>query len=179
MQLHIKLVLDDQYRKKLEGKDKEIVEIYRQHSVNIVEIVKTLAIQQSINIQAITISENNSVSETFNNNFNQPNIANFANKNQDDARQQANQNIYQSQQNQNLDATKKEIQQLLNQLAQTNPTTDAVTEVVHQKIKTDPTLKARLLAALKAGGLEALKAIFNHPSFSIPAETIKGYLEAE
>ncbi|MFN6496209.1 MAG: pentapeptide repeat-containing protein [Nostoc sp. DedQUE01] len=171
--------LDNEYRAKLEEKDKRIIEIYRQHSVNIVEIVKTLATQQSINIQAITISGNNSVSETFNNNFNQSNIANFTNQNQDNARQQANQNIYQSQQNQNLDGIKKEIQQLLNQLAQTNPTTDTVTEAVHQKIKSDPTFKARLQSALKAGGLEALKAIFNHPAFSIPAETIKGYLEAE
>ena len=80
---------------------------------------------------------------------------------------------------QNLAEAAAEIQQLLNQLAQTNPTTDAVIEAVHQKIKTDPTLKARLLAALKAGGLEALKAIFNNPAFSIPAETIKGFLEAE
>ncbi|MCC5655263.1 hypothetical protein LC609_37105 [Nostoc sp. XA013] len=131
------------------------------------------------NIITVTANaENNSVSETFNNNFNQPNIANFANKNQDDARQQANQNIYQSQQNQNLDATKKEIQQLLNQLALNNPTTDAVTEVIHQEIKRNPTLKARLQSALKAGGVEGLKAIFNHPAFSISAETIKGFLEA-
>lgn len=33
--------------------------------------------------------------------------------------------------------------------------------------------------ALKAGGIEALKAIFNHPAFSIPAETIKAWLEVE
>ena len=85
---------------------------------------------------------------------------------------------YPPEQRQNLAEAAAEIQQLLNQLAQTNPTTDVVTEAIHQKIKTDPTFKARLLAALKAGGLEALKAIFNHPAFSIPAETIKGFLEA-
>jgi len=90
-----------------------------------------------------------------------------------------NQSNYTPEQKQNLASAAAEIQKLLNQLAQSNPTTDAVTEAVHQKIKTDPTFKARLLAALKAGGLEALKAIFNHPAFSIPAETIKGFLEAE
>jgi uncharacterized protein YjbI with pentapeptide repeats len=167
------------YHAKLQAKDEQIAE-YRHSNTNLNNIISLLAtrpIQNNITVTAN--AENNSVSETFNNNFNQPNIANFSNKNQDDARQQANQNIYQSQQNQNFDGTKEEIQQLLNQLAEINPTTYAVTEAIHQKIKTDPTFKARLLAALKAGGLEALKAIFNHPAFSIPAETIKGFLEAE
>ncbi|WP_414528821.1 pentapeptide repeat-containing protein [Nodularia chucula] len=167
------------YHEKLQAKDEQIT-IYRQENASLhklIEIVANRNIQNIINVTAN--AENNSMSETFNNNFNQPNIANFANKIQDDARQQANQNIYQSQQNQNLDTTKEEIQQILNQLAQTNPSTDAATEVIHQKIKADPTFKARLLAALKAGGLETLKAIFNHPAFSIPVETIKGYLEAE
>lgn len=167
------------YHAKLQAKDEQIAE-YRQSNTNlnnIIDLLATRPIQNNITVTAN--AENNSVSETFNNNFNQPNIANFANKNQDDARQQANQNIYQSQQNQNLDGTKEEIHQLLDELAQTNPTTDTVTEAIHQKIKSDPTFKARLLAALKAGGLEALKAIFNHPAFSIPLETIKGYLEAE
>jgi hypothetical protein len=54
-----------------------------------------------------------------------------------------------------------------------------VTEAIHDEIKNNPTLKARLQSALKAGGLEALKAIFNHPFFNIPAETIKGFIEAE
>lgn len=171
--------LEARYHAELQAKDEQII-TYRQHNASLENIINMLGTRPIQNIITVTANaENNSVSETFNNNFNQPNIANFANKNQDDARQQANQNIYQSQQNQNLDATKKEIQQLLNQLAQTNPTTEVVTEAIHQKIKTDPTFKARLLAALKAGGLEALKAIFNHPAFSIPAETIKGYLEAE
>ncbi len=86
---------------------------------------------------------------------------------------------YTPEQKQNLAEAAAEIQQLLNQLAQTNPTTELVTEAVYQEIKRNPTLKARLLAALKAGGLEALKAIFDNPIFSIPAETIKGWLEAE
>ena len=42
-----------------------------------------------------------------------------------------------------------------------------------------PTLKQRLISALKAGAVEALKAIFNHPIINIPIETIKGWIEAE
>ncbi|MBP5977019.1 pentapeptide repeat-containing protein [Brasilonema sp. CT11] len=87
---------------------------------------------------------------------------------------------YTSEQKQNLAQAAAEIQQLIYQLSQANETTnEAITEALHQEIKCNPTLKARLQAAFKAGGLEALKAIFNHPLFSIPAETIKGWLEAE
>ncbi|MEH1814114.1 MAG: hypothetical protein V7K26_15960 [Nostoc sp.] len=63
-------------------------------------------------------------------------------------------------------------------LAQNNLTkTEAFTEAVHQKIRHNPTLKGRLEAAIKAGKVEALKAISNHPLFNISAETIKGWLE--
>ncbi|MUG99775.1 hypothetical protein F7734_48890 [Scytonema sp. UIC 10036] len=86
---------------------------------------------------------------------------------------------YTQEQKQNLAQAAAEIQQLLFQLSQANPTDAVVTEAIHQEIKRNPTLKARLQSALKAGGLEALKAIFNHPLFSIPAETVKGWLEAE
>lgn len=82
---------------------------------------------------------------------------------------------------QNLAEAATQIQQLLNQLAQTNPTTNEVTvaNAIQQEIKQNPTLKQRLRSALKAGGIEALKAIFNHPLVSIPIETIKGWVEAE
>ncbi|MEZ2228023.1 HEAT repeat domain-containing protein [Microcoleus sp.] len=81
---------------------------------------------------------------------------------------------------QNLVDAAAEIQQLLNQIAQ-NPTVpeSVVAEAIHNKIKENPTLKQRLRSALKAGGIEALKAIFNHPLVSVPIETIKGWIEAE
>lgn len=75
---------------------------------------------------------------------------------------------------------KEEFKQLLDELAE-NPRTQkptVATEIVHAEIIDDPTLKQRLLSALKAGGVEALKAIFNHPAVSIPVETVKGFLEA-
>jgi hypothetical protein len=84
-------------------------------------------------------------------------------------------------QKQNLADAAAEIQQLLNQLSKTNPTAtpQEITNTIEQEIKSNPTLKDRLIAALKAGGLEALKTIFNHPAFTISAETIKGFIEAE
>ncbi|NMF64215.1 hypothetical protein DP113_07420 [Brasilonema octagenarum UFV-E1] len=75
---------------------------------------------------------------------------------------------------------KAEIQELLNELAK-NPITrkEAVAiEVIKEHINDNPSLKQRLLSALKAGGTEALKAIFNHPVVSVSVETVKGFLEA-
>jgi hypothetical protein len=92
-----------------------------------------------------------------------------------------NQTNYTPEQKQNLADAKTEIQQIFNQLSKTNPTAtpQEITNTIEQEIKSNPTLKDRLLSALTAGGLEALKTIFNHPAFTIPAETIKGFIEAE
>lgn len=95
------------------------------------------------------------------------------------------QHNYAPEQKQNLVEAAKEIQELLDQLSQTYPPTTyaqkraVVNQAIEQEIKHNPTFKARLRAALKAGGIEALKAIFNHPAVSIPIETIKGWIEAE
>ncbi len=74
---------------------------------------------------------------------------------------------------------KAEVQQLLYQLAHTPRTANQTfAEAVKEEIKAKPTLRQRLLSALKAGGIEALKAIFDDPVVSIPVETVKGFLEA-
>ena len=84
-------------------------------------------------------------------------------------------------QKQDIDEAAAEIQKLLDRLAQTFPniTESTLAQAVQVEIKHSPTLKARLTNALKVGGVESLKAIFNHPFVSIPVETIKGFLEAE
>ncbi|MBD2527263.1 hypothetical protein H6G86_33935, partial [Nostoc sp. FACHB-133] len=168
------------YHAKLQAKDEQIAE-YRQSNTNLNNIINLLATRPiQNNITVTTNAENNSVSESYQSKYDQRNSNNqFVDTAQSGSNPTFNQSNYASEQRQNLAEAAAEIQQLLNQLAEINPTTDAVTEAIHQKIKTDPTFKARLLAALKAGGLEALKAIFNHPAFSIPAETIKGFLEVE
>jgi uncharacterized protein YjbI with pentapeptide repeats len=160
---------------------KKIVDDTRKDNTDLKDLIKTLADHRpTININMEAKAESNSMSESYQSKYDQRNSNNqFLDTAQTGSNPKFNQSNYAPEQRQNLAEAAAEIQQLLNQLAQSNPTTDAVTEAVHQKIKTDPTFKARLLAALKAGGLEALKAIFNHPAFSIPAETIKGFLEAE
>ena len=80
---------------------------------------------------------------------------------------------------QSLAEATKEVQELLNQLAKTNLSEATIANTIQQEIKRNPTLKARLVNALKTGGIEALKTIFNNPFVSIPVETVKGFLEAE
>lgn len=154
-------LLSAQYESRIQDKNKEInrlIYLFNQANERLGEVPKLMA-------------ENPKVQQTFN--ISGP-ITGFAGNVEGD------QHIYAPEQRQNLVEAAAEIQQLLYQLAQMNPTsTEVVAEAVHQEIKRNPTLKARLASALKAGGLEALKAIFNHPLFSIPAETVKGWLEAE
>ena len=82
---------------------------------------------------------------------------------------------------QNFAETTAEIQDLLDHLAQTHfdRTEATLVSAIQTEINHNSTLKVRLISALKAGGVEALKSIFNHPLVSVPIETIKGFLEAE
>ena len=82
----------------------------------------------------------------------------------------------------NLAEAAAEIQQLLEQLSQTNPTTTSkekmivVAEAV-DTIESNPTLKGRVINALKAEGTEAFKEAIDHPLVNILMATIEGWQE--
>ncbi|NEQ58006.1 MAG: pentapeptide repeat-containing protein [Moorea sp. SIO4A1] len=109
---------------------------------------------------------------------NNPNNFNVLN---DNARQ-VNTNNFTSEQKQSLAEAAAEIQQLLNQLSQTNPTTTnkekmiVVGEVIDQ-IETNLTLKNKVINALKAGGVEAFKEAIDHPLVNILMATVEGWTE--
>ncbi|MBO3461229.1 pentapeptide repeat-containing protein [Aetokthonos hydrillicola Thurmond2011] len=93
-------------------------------------------------------------------------------------------NITNHNQQQNLAEAAAEIQQLLQQLEQTNPTTttsEKMTVVAKavDEIEKNPTLKARVIGALKSGGKEALKEAIDHPLVNILIASIEGWQEAE
>ena len=85
------------------------------------------------------------MSETFNNDFRGANIGNFANKVTDNARQQANQYIYTSEQKQTLAEAAAEIQRFLKQLEVTNPTATELEQVVYVNDATNPRIKQRVI----------------------------------
>ncbi|BAY41489.1 hypothetical protein NIES2111_58850 (plasmid) [Nostoc sp. NIES-2111] len=91
---------------------------------------------------------------------------------------------YNPEQKQNLAQAAADIQQLLNQLSQTYPTTttsEKMTVVAKavDEIESNPTLKARVISALKAGGTEALKELIGNPLINILLASIDGWQEAE
>ncbi|MEQ9549100.1 MAG: HEAT repeat domain-containing protein [Coleofasciculus sp. G3-WIS-01] len=132
----------------------------------IIQILKTMSNNPTNNFQGATF---NGITGTVTGNIVGDNIG--------------SQNNYPAEQRQTLTEAAAEIQQLLAQLKNSNPTLteserqSVVIEAINQEIKRNPTFKQRLQSALKAGGIEALKSLF--PAVNIPIETIKGWMEAE
>ncbi|NEP20522.1 pentapeptide repeat-containing protein [Moorena sp. SIO3I6] len=82
----------------------------------------------------------------------------------------------------NLAEAAAEIQQLLNQLSQTNSTSNEIEKLTvvaraAEEIKNKPILKAKVVNALKAGGVEAFKEAIDHPLVNILMATIEGWTE--
>jgi Effector-associated domain 1 len=91
---------------------------------------------------------------------------------------------YATEQKQNLAQIAAEIQQLLTQLEQTNPTMTsaqkmAVVAQAVEEIEKNPTLKARVVGALKSGGAEALKEALDHPLVNVFIAATEGWQDAE
>lgn len=72
-----------------------------------------------------------------------------------------------------------EVSKVIDSLVQENASDSKIIEELRMKIKYDVTFKERLISAFKAGGVEAIKAIFNHPVINVPIEMVKGFIEAE
>lgn len=175
-------VLDEKYRYELKAKDVEI-ESYRRENTNLIKLAEW-ASNRPIIVQATATAEHKSMSETFNTDLRGANITNYANKLQDNARQQAILHNYAPEQRQTLAQAAAEIQQLLDQLSQTYPTTTQtekmtlVTKAV-EAIEKNPTLKARVVGALKAGGVETLKELIDNPLVNVLLAALEGWQEAE
>ncbi|NET41535.1 MAG: hypothetical protein F6K15_06220 [Okeania sp. SIO2B3] len=95
-----------------------------------------------------------------------------------------NQYNYSPEQKQNLAGAAKEIQQLLQQLSKPDysatPTENAIiVGEVMQEIEKNPSLKSRIIEALKQGGKEAFKELIDHPAVNILMASIDGWNNAE
>jgi Leucine-rich repeat (LRR) protein len=117
------------------------------------------------------------------NNLQGANIGNFANEVKDHARQQANQHIHQSS-NSDLVQAAKDIKALLDQLDhdydRTTPTGQAmISAKAIEAIEKNPTLKARVVNALKEGGTTALESAIDHPAVTPVVALIKGFMDAK
>ena len=87
-------------------------------------------------------------------------------------------------QKQNLAEAAAEIQQLLNQLSQTYPTSTTAEQMVVateaiKRIESDPKLMERILSALKAGSISALEQLLNHPAASFVIAALEDWQESK
>lgn len=179
---------DEKYRNQLQARDEQIA-LYRQQSADLMEIAKLLA-SRTINVEAIAVSESKSMSEGPKKiSKNDLRGATFAGGFVDANTVQAGQiggdiHNYAPEQRQNLAEAAAEIQQLLQQLEQTYPTSTprekqiVVAEAI-ERIENNPALKVRVIGALKAGGTEALKELVDHPLINILLATLEGWQQAE
>lgn len=143
----------------------------------VIKVLNTHKITNEHNFQRTTVQVN--MSETFNNDFSNSNIANLANKVTDYARQQANQNIYTSEQKHTLSEAAAEIQKLLKQLEKTNPTATDSEKVVYINDETTPSFKRRVACALQSGGEAAIEEFLNNPYVNVGKAIVKGWIRPE
>jgi hypothetical protein len=123
-------------------------------------------------------SESQSSSGAFSNDLRGANVANFANQVSGNARQQANQHIHLSESRRTLAEAAEEIQQLLKQLEQTNPTATESEKVAYVNDETTPNFKRRVVGALQASGETVIdEFILENKYLKVVKSAIKGWVQ--
>ncbi|MGM3308422.1 hypothetical protein ACSQ6I_21010 [Anabaena sp. WFMT] len=134
---------------------------------------------KTLSLQNLTEKMEVYMSDTFNNDFRNATIANLANKVVDNARQQANQNIYAVEQKQTLIDAAAEIQKLLRQLEGSNPAATEVEKIMYVNDETTPSFKRRVAGALQSGGETAIEEFLDNPYINVGKAIIKGWIKPE
>lgn len=91
----------------------------------------------------------------------------------------ANQHNYASEQKQTLAEAADEIQKLLQQLEQTNPTATEDQQIEHLNDETTPKFKRKAFAAFKAAGDSAIDEFLDNSYVKVGKAAIMGWMEAE
>lgn len=152
--------VEEKYKAQLQAKDNEIV-IYRQQSAEMTEIVKLLA-NKPINVQVDNRVENKNMTNSNDSSRNVEVEMNIQKVDGGVAGKVMGDQVITPKQN--LADSASEIQQLLQILNQSYPAdiptdTQAEIEVAVKGINKNPQLKERVIGALKAGGIEAIKEL--------------------
>lgn len=90
-----------------------------------------------------------------------------------------NNKFYQSGQNRTLAEAAAEIQNLLKQLEQTNPTATEAEKVDYVNDETTPSFKRRVVGALQAGGEAAIEEFLDNPYVNVGKAVVKGWVKPE
>jgi uncharacterized protein YjbI with pentapeptide repeats len=148
-------------------------------------VLRDINIYTSQNSNAITNATNQSfMSEAYQSKYDQrgANIGSNVDTVRDNARVQSILHNYAPEQRQSLVEAAAEIQALLRQLEQSYPTSTplerqaVVTEAI-RRIESNPTLKMRVIGALKKAGTEGIKELVDHPLINIFLAAVEGWQE--
>ena len=124
------------------------------------------------NVECKPVSESKSMSETYNNSGQ----AGAMGRN---ARADNITFVQQSEQKQTLSDAAKEIQELLKQLEQTNPTATDAEKIAHVNDETTPSFKRRAVGALQAGTESAIEEFLDNPYVNVGKAIVKGWMKPE
>ncbi|NEO20362.1 pentapeptide repeat-containing protein [Moorena sp. SIO4A5] len=177
-----------EYNAKLEAKDIEIkllyeqteffdkqIECIRKDNTRLMGVVETMAEKETTNINNIDMRDQRGANINMESHVD---TAQSVTIQQNDPKQNINEAP-----DKNLTEAAEEIQQLLNQLSQNNPTTTEIEKLTvvataAEEIKNNPTLKSKVIHALESGGKEAFKQAIDHPLVDIFMALIEGWREA-
>lgn len=90
-----------------------------------------------------------------------------------------NNKFFQAEQKQTLADAAVEIQKLLKQLEQTNPSATDAEKIAYVNDETTPSFKRRVVGAFQAGGEAAIEEFLDNPYVNIGKAVIKGWIKPE
>ncbi len=166
-------VLEAQYRAELQAKDREIT-IYKQQSADMMEIVKLQA-SRPINVEAKAVSGERTIN-TGGGEYRETTLHDDSGyvETRDSSTYYENYNPSQ----QTLAEAAEEIQQLLKQLEQTNPTATEAEKIAYVNDETSRSFQRKAASALKAAGEAAIDELLDNPYVKVGKAAIMGWIEA-
>jgi hypothetical protein len=90
-----------------------------------------------------------------------------------------NDTFFQSEQKKALAEAANEIQNLIKQLEESNPTATEVEKIAHVNDETTPNFKRRVVGALQAGGETAIEEFLDNSYVNIGKAVVKGWMKPE
>ncbi|MEL6555357.1 MAG: hypothetical protein AAFQ63_18135 [Cyanobacteria bacterium J06621_11] len=118
------------------------------------------------------------MTENYVNNLQGANVANMANTLNGNARQQANQHVYTSEEQKTLAEAADEIQMLLRQLESDSPTVTESEKIAYLNDETSAGFKRRVISALQASGESAMdEFILENKYLKVAKAAVKGWIQ--
>jgi len=155
---------------------KQLTEAHYRHCTDLKEIARLLA-GRTINVEARAVAESQFMPEAYQSKYDQrgANIGSNVDTARDNARVQSVLHNYAPQQKQTLAEAAAEIQRLLKQLEETNPTATEAEQKAFINAAIPRTHKERFLNALQQGGKEALQEFLDNSYLNVAIAVIEGW----